>query len=192
LEVARWVSEDVHIAGLGETSGDACYRAMGWLLEIQPALEREVFRQVASLLLNPEVDLLFVDTTSTYFELDEADAPVARDARGQALPLAGDGGEGDREGARRSGFRTHGRDKDHRDDLPQVVFDMAVTREGIPVRVWSRPGSSSDSALIRQVKEDLSDWPSRASSGSPTAGLPPRRTAATRAAATSTTSSARG
>ena len=35
---------------------------------------------------------------------------------------------------------------------------MAVTREGIPVRVWSWPGNTSDSALIRQVKEDLRDW----------------------------------
>ena len=35
---------------------------------------------------------------------------------------------------------------------------MAVTREGIPVRVWSWPGNTSDSALIRQVKDDLRGW----------------------------------
>jgi transposase len=35
---------------------------------------------------------------------------------------------------------------------------MAVTRDGIPVRVWSWPGSSSDSNLIRQVKQDLREW----------------------------------
>jgi len=157
LAAARWVTEDVHIAGLAETSDDACYRAMDWLLEIQPALEREVFHQVANL-LNLEVDLLFFDTTSTYFELDEADEPVARDARGRPLPLTGDGDETDREGGRHAGFRTYGRSKDHRDDLPQVVIGMAVTREGIPVRVWSWPGNTSDSALIRQVKEDLRDW----------------------------------
>jgi len=157
LAAARWVTEDVHIAGLAETSDDACYRAMDWLLEIQPALEREVFHQVANL-LNLEVDLLFFDTTSTYFELDEADEPVARDARGRPLPLTGDGDETDREGGRHAGFRTYGRSKDHRDDLLQVVIGMAVTREGIPVRVWSWPGNTSDSALIRQVKEDLRDW----------------------------------
>src|SRR5665811_1802279 len=50
------------------------------------------------------------------------------------------------------------RDRDHRDDLPQVVIGMAVTREGIPVRVWSWPGNTSDSALIRQVKDGLRDW----------------------------------
>ncbi|MGH3238505.1 MAG: hypothetical protein ACRDOH_35655, partial [Streptosporangiaceae bacterium] len=31
-------------------------------------------------------------------------------------------------------FRAFGKSKDHRDDLPQVVIGMAVTRDGIPVR----------------------------------------------------------
>ena len=35
---------------------------------------------------------------------------------------------------------------------------MAVTRTGIPVRVWSWPGNTNDSALIRQVKTDMRDW----------------------------------
>jgi hypothetical protein len=35
---------------------------------------------------------------------------------------------------------------------------MAVTRDGIPVRVWSWPGNTSDSALIRHVKDDMRDW----------------------------------
>jgi len=153
LAAAHWASEDVHIPGLTETTDDACYRAMDWLLEIQGALEREVFHQVANL-LSLEVDLLFFDTTSTYFELDEADEPVARDERGELLA----GGDEAGEAARLSGFRSYGHSKDHRSDLPQVVVGMAVTREGIPVRVWSWPGSTADSALIRQVKDDLRDW----------------------------------
>jgi hypothetical protein len=168
LAASRWASEEVHIEGLPTVSDDACYRAMDWLLEIQGELEKEVFHQVASL-LNLEVDLLFFDTTSTYFELDEADEPVARDTRGYPLPtpVAGDGDEAEGEGAggagadkaaTMSGFRTYGHSKDHRDDLPQVVIGMAVTREGIPVRVWSFPGNTSDSTLIRQVKDDLRDW----------------------------------
>jgi transposase len=35
---------------------------------------------------------------------------------------------------------------------------MAVTRDGIPVRVWCWPGNTSGSALIRQVKDDMRDW----------------------------------
>jgi len=127
---------------------------MDWLLEIQPALEREVFHQVANL-LNLEVDLLFFDTTSTYFELDEADAPVERDERGQPLPA---GAEADSGKGSSAGFRTYGKSKDQRDDLPQVVIGMAVTRTGIPVRAWCWPGNTGDSALIRQVKDELRDW----------------------------------
>ncbi len=156
LAAAEWITNDVHIHGLPQTTHDACYRAMDWLHEVTPALEREVFWQLASL-LDLEVDLLFFDTTSTYFELDEPDEPVARDERGQVLPETGDG-DGDGDGEKLAGFRTYGKSKDHRDDLPQIVIGMAVTRTGIPVRVWCWPGDTSDSALIRQVKHDLRDW----------------------------------
>jgi hypothetical protein len=149
LAAARWVNEDVRIDGLSETSDDACYRAMDWLMEITDALQQEVFHQVADL-LNLEVDLLFFDTTSTYFETDEPDEPIARDGHG--IPAPGSGEHTMR------GFRSFGNSKDHRDDLPQIVIGMAVTRTGIPVRVWCWPGATSDSALIRQVKDDLRDW----------------------------------
>jgi len=157
LAASRWVSEDVEIPGLPKTSDDACYRAMDFLLEIAPALEKEVFHQVANL-LNLEVDLLFFDTTSTYFSRDEADEPVYRDGRGRPLPESGGIRLDEDQDGSSCGFRTYGKSKDHRDDLPQIVIGMAVTREGIPVRVWSWPGNTADSSLIRQVKEDLRDW----------------------------------
>jgi hypothetical protein len=154
LAAARWASEDVLIAGLPETTDDACYRAMDWLLQIREALEKRVFDR-ASEVLGLEVDLLFFDTTSTYFVTEEADAPVARDQHGTPVPAgagngAGEGGE--------AGFRTWGKSRDHRDDLPQIVIGMAVTRDGIPLRVWCWPGNTADSALIRQVKDDMRHW----------------------------------
>jgi transposase len=48
--------------------------------------------------------------------------------------------------------------KDHRPDLPQVVVGLAVTREGIPVRVWVWPGNTNDQTVIEQVKDDLRGW----------------------------------
>ena len=60
------MTRDVHIPGLGEVSDDACYRAMDWLLQAEPVLARDVYAATADL-LNLEVDLLFFDTTSTYF-----------------------------------------------------------------------------------------------------------------------------
>jgi hypothetical protein len=152
LAASRWVSEDVLVAGLPATSDDACYRAMDWLLQIRGALEKRVF-DAASEVLGLEVDLLFFDTTSTYFQVEEADAPVARDERGGPVPDSAQAGEGSE-----AGFRTWGKSKDHRDDLPQVVIGMAVTRDGIPLRVWCWPGNTGDSALIRQVKDDLRHW----------------------------------
>jgi transposase len=113
---------------------DQAYRAMDLLVEAdaQAEVQEAVFFAVADL-LNLEVDLLFFDTTSTYFERDTAET-------------------GD------DAFRVHGHSKDHRDDLPQIVIGLAVTKEGIPVRVWCWPGNASDQALIRQVKDDLRDW----------------------------------
>jgi DDE family transposase len=152
LAAAEWISSDVHIGNLPGIGEQACYRAMDWLHEAPASLEAGVFDKIATL-LNLEVDLLFFDTTSTYFELGEPDEPVARDGKGHRLP----GGHEDEE-AEKSGFRTHGKSKDSRDDLPQIVIGMAVTRDGIPVRCWCWPGNASDQVVIRQVKDEMRDW----------------------------------
>ena len=170
LAAADWINHDVHIDGLPQTSDDACYRAMDWLHDVRERLEAGVFAQVANL-LNLEVDLLFFDTTSTYFELEDPDTPVARDEHGHPRPADDtatddtapkDGAAKDgaaKDGADdRVGFRTYGKSKDSRDDLPQIVIGMAVTRDGIPVRVWCWPGNTADSKPIRQVKDDMRDW----------------------------------
>jgi DDE family transposase len=152
LAAAHWVGRKAWIDGLPQTTDDACYRAMDWLHQVRGAVEKEIFGQVANL-LNLEVDLLFFDTTSTYFELDGEDEPVPRDKNGTVTDDKQEAAEG-----KPAGFRAYGKSKDHRDDLPQVVIGMAVTRDGIPVRVWCWPGNTADSALIRQVKEDMRDW----------------------------------
>ena len=170
LAAAHWAGRKAHIDRLPATTDDACYRAMDWLHQVRGPLEKQVFSQVATV-LDLEVDLLFFDTTSTYFEVEDQDEPVLRDQDGSPAPAgapAGDGGQaagssGDEgtaggNGQEMAGFRVFGKSKDHRDDLPQIVIGMAVTRGGIPVRVWCRPGNTADSALIRQVKHDMRDW----------------------------------
>ncbi len=152
LAAAHWVGRKAWIDRLPETSDDACYRAMDWLHQVKDAVEKEIYGQVANL-LNLEVDLLFFDTTSTYFEVGEEDEAVPRDKNGEVT-----GDEQKAAGGKPAPFRAYGKSKDHRDDLPQMVIGMAVTRDGIPVRVWCWPGNTSDSALIRQVKDDMRDW----------------------------------
>jgi hypothetical protein len=90
LAATGWIARDVHIDGLDEVVDEACYRAMDWLLEIEPRLAQEVFHATAHL-LNLEVDLLFFDTTSTYFQVEDPDQPVARDRHGRRA----DGGDTD-------------------------------------------------------------------------------------------------
>ncbi|MEV6013411.1 hypothetical protein AB0M29_42510 [Streptomyces sp. NPDC051976] len=128
--------------------------AIAYLLTVEPALAKVAYFQATDL-LNLEVDPLFFDTTSAYFETVGGDDPVARDGRGERLP---DDAPAE-QAARRDGFRSHGKSKDSRDDLPQIVIGMAVTRDGIPVRVWSWPGNTCDQALlISQVRDGLREW----------------------------------
>jgi transposase len=138
LAAAEWVTHDAPIPGLAGMDEDQAYRAMDLLVEAdaQARVQEAVFFATADL-LNLEVDLLFFDTTSTYFERDEPDAAGEDDA---------------------AAFRAYGHSKDHRPDLPQIVIGLAVTREGIPVRVWVWPGNTNDMSVIGEVKDDLRGW----------------------------------
>src|SRR5258708_16225414 len=82
LAAAEWMSRDVYIDGLAETSDDACYRAMDWLYAIRGQLERQVYDKVAGL-LKLEGDLLFFYTPSPYFQLEESHGTGLRKVRGE-------------------------------------------------------------------------------------------------------------
>src|SRR6266498_2410986 len=155
LAGAAWVTDRVFIPGLPELSDEACYRAMDFLLDALPVLQEEVFFAVANL-LNPEVDLLFFDGSSTYWETDSVD-PELLDEDEQEKQAVAETDAGD-ELPTEAATRRYGRSKDHRKDLPQVVIGLAVTREGIPVRLWTFPGDTSEQLLLRTVKDDLRAW----------------------------------
>ena len=174
-----WVAERAFIEGLSEVSDDACYRAMDFLYAALEALQERMFFTVANL-LDLEVDLLFFDTSSTYWETDRLpeelqeadDESDSEDKDGEDQQRAEEGeqnseDEQDEDDVQHAGERSlqeSGRrryskhSKDHRPDLPQVVLGMAVTRTGIPVRVWTFPGNSSDQVIIRKVRDDLRGW----------------------------------
>src|SRR5207244_4291991 len=75
LAAAEWVSQDAAIPGLETMDDDQAYRALDLLVEAdaEAKVQEAVFFACADL-LNLEVDLLFFDTTSTYFEA-EPDGP---------------------------------------------------------------------------------------------------------------------
>jgi Transposase DDE domain len=150
-----WVAERAFIEGLAAVSDDECYRAMDFLHAALPELQERVFFTVANL-LDLEVDLLFFDTTSTYWETDRlTDELEDEDDDGESAESADEEDSLLMESGRRR-YSKHS--KDHRPDLPQVVVGMAVTRTGIPVRVWTFPGNASDQVIIRKVKDDLRGW----------------------------------
>ncbi len=126
----EWAGADVHLPGVGDLGSDpqVFYRAMDLLTAHDTAIQEQVFFTVAGR-LGLACDVLLFDTTSTYFETEHDDH-----------------------------FRRYGHSKDHRGDRPQTVIGLAVTKEGIPVRVWSWPGNAADSNVIKQVHADLRAW----------------------------------
>ncbi len=148
LAGTKWVAERVAIEGCTGFSEDAAYAGMDFLLEALDEIAGEIFGSVAHL-LNLDLDIIFVDTTSTYWEVDGADELAdlqeAVDDDGVSRPVE-------------NGSRAFGHSKDHRTDLPQVVIAMAVTRDGVPVRCWTFPGNTADTSIIRTVKDDLAGW----------------------------------
>jgi hypothetical protein len=124
----------VFIDGLDAVSDDACDRAMDFLGDALADLQQTVFFSVANL-LNLEVDLLFFDTTSTFWQTDTADDALLAD------PDEGADDADDAPRAVEAAVRTWGHSKDHRPDLPQVVIGMAVTREGVPCGCGPSPAT---------------------------------------------------
>jgi transposase len=132
----RW-REDYLIPGTEALNLHHLYRAMAFLgQEIQPKgqktlgaprclkdlIEEELFERRRDLFT--EVDLVFFDTTSLYFE--------------------GRGGES---------IGKRGHNKDHRPDLYQMVVGMALDVEGRPICCEMWPGNTADvKTLIPVVK----------------------------------------
>ena len=131
LSLEHWVSKKAYIKELREIDVHNLYRAMDLLVESNEELQRQVFTEVAKN-ARLDVNLIFLDTTNTYFETDEDTAD--------------------------SGLLKRGHSKDGHPELPLVSIAFAVTRSGIPLRCWVFPGNTSDQALVEQVKSDLGQW----------------------------------
>ena len=140
----QWLAEEVRIAGTERLQLHHLYRAMDFLEANRAAIEERLYYRLADL-LNLDVDLVFYDTTSLHFEIDEAD--TAAQTGNQAA-----GGKVYRP------LRKRGKAKNGRDDAPQLVIGLAVTRDGFPVRHWVFPGNTVDVTTVKQVKADLKGW----------------------------------
>ena len=144
----QWLREDVRLDGTRKLELQHLYRAMDFLEANKESLEEAVYFHLADL-FELDVDLIFYDTTSLHFEVDDED---------------GGGPDGVAHGSKAAGakkykpLRKRGYSKNGRGDAPQIVVGLAVTRDGLPVRHWIFPGNTVDVSTVKKVKEDLRGW----------------------------------
>jgi len=136
----QWLREEVFLPSAGELELHHLYRAMDFLEKHKPEVEKALYFKMADL-MNADVDLIFYDTTSLHFEVDEEDE----------VPLRGPG-------KNYEPLRKRGHSKNGRGDAPQIVVGLAVTRDGLPVRSWVFSGETSDITTVEKVKADLRGW----------------------------------
>jgi transposase len=129
----RWLSK-VFLPSCSFLKLNQMYEAMDVLHRHIAKVEDAVFFHTANL-LNLVVDLIFYDTTTASFSIDEPDEDT------EDVP----------------GLRKYGHSKDGTWS-PQVVVALAVTRDGLPVKSWVFPGNTSDVETIKKVREDLRGW----------------------------------
>src|ERR671925_48255 len=145
----QWLREDVRIEGTDTLDLHHLYRAMDVLEAHKDGIEQALYFRLADL-LNLDVELIFYDTTSLHFAIDEMDQGYGDDDLVEGSLAAGS--------KTYKAPRKRGYSKNGRGDAPQIVVGLAVTRDGLPVRSWVFPGQTNDITTVEKVKEDLRGW----------------------------------
>jgi Transposase DDE domain len=145
----QWLREDVRIEGTEDLELQHLYRAMDFLEANRERIEEATYFRLANL-FELDVDLIFYDTTSLHFEVDEEDVGAGPNDEVGGSRAAG--------AKRYKAPRKRGYSKNGRGDAPQIVVGLAVTRDGLPVRHWVFPGNTVDVTTVAKVKEDLRGW----------------------------------
>jgi hypothetical protein len=145
----QWLREDVRIAGPDTLDLHHLYRAMDVLEAHKDGIEHALYFRLADL-LHLDVELIFYDTTSLHFEIDEMEQDYGDDDLVEGSMAAGS--------KTYKAPRKRGMSKNGRGDAPQIVIGLAVTRDGLPVRHGVFPGNTVDVSTVAHVKDDLKGW----------------------------------
>lgn len=121
--VDKWVNK-VYRPEFEKLNLQHYYRGLDYLDKYKKEVEEELFSNVKTL-FNLKLDLVFWDTTSTYFQ--------------------GEGPE----------ISNYGHSKDHRTDCKQVVIGVLMTKDGFPVAHQVFPGNTADIETFRIALEDI-------------------------------------
>jgi hypothetical protein len=122
----RWLPT-VYLPSCWDLKLEQMYEAMDLLYDHAEDVEKHVFFETANL-FNLKVDIIFYDTTTASFSIDQEDD------------------------LRRFGHSKEGTWS------PQVVVALAVTPEGLPVKSWVFPGNTTDVSTVERVRSDLRGW----------------------------------
>jgi Transposase DDE domain len=122
----RTALEDLLALPAALVNDDRCYRALDRLVPHKPALEQHLVGRLGELFAL-DYDLLLYDVTSTYFEGQARQNPLAQ----------------------------RGHSRDHRPDCVQVCIALVVTREGLPLGYELFPGNRTDVTTVREIVETM-------------------------------------
>jgi len=131
----RWLKK-VYLPSCKDLLLGDMYRAMDVLYDHAEEVERSVFFHTANL-FNLDVDVIFYDTTTVSFSIDEEDEDMEEEESGC--------------------IRKYGKNKGGI-WAPQVVVALAVTRDGLPVKSWVFPGNTADAKTVEKVRADMRGW----------------------------------
>ena len=122
----RTALDDLLAVPASLVTDDRCYRALDRLLPHKTALEQHLVGRLGELFAL-DYDLLLYDVTSTYFEGQAKQNPLAQ----------------------------RGHSRDHRPDCVQVCVALVVTREGLPLGYELFPGNRTDVTTVREIVETM-------------------------------------
>ena len=126
LAISSWYKEKVYLKDIenSELSPHDFYRSMDYLEKMKESLEKDLYYELCDL-FTLKLNLIFYDTTSSYFE-----------GRGPHLAK-------------------HGKSRDHRPDKRQILIGLLVTDEGLPIAHKVFEGDEADKATVVETIDDL-------------------------------------
>lgn len=124
IQVSQWAHEVVYEPRFASLKPHHYYRALDFLAERKGTIEEQLFLMDTDL-FSRNLDIVFFDTTSTYFE-GRAEGELAQ----------------------------YGFSKDHRPDRKQVLIGLLMTQDGTPIAHDVLPGNTSDVKAFLQTIEN--------------------------------------
>jgi transposase len=124
LAGSKWIA-NVQGEGFGGLRLQHFHRSLGFLWKKKKRIEEALYQRGREL-FNQELDLVFFDTTSMYFE-----------------------------GTSLDGWAKRGKSKDHRPDHLQLVIGVVMRRDGLPVACEIWPGNKADVKTVVPIIKQL-------------------------------------